>query len=90
VLSSYGVISQLPMNWISLMSSGRSNLISCQDFGTIEFIHTTQQPQKIQDLLDYNQATGLWHARPQLALRDMKRTNRKLDLINWGILDELI
>ena len=90
ILSSCGVISQVPMNWISLMSSGRSYLISCQEFGTIEFIHTTQKPAKIKDFLDYDQPTRLWHAQPQLALRDMKRTNRNLDLINWEILNELI
>jgi hypothetical protein len=90
ILSSCGVISQVPMNWISLMSSGRSYLISCQEFGTIEFIHTTQKPTKIKDFLDYDQPTRLWHAQPQLALRDMKRTNRNLDLINWEILNELI
>lgn len=46
VLSEVGIISQVPIQWISVMSSGRSNKISCGSFGTIEFIHT-QKNQKI-------------------------------------------
>jgi len=34
VLSEGGVISQVPINWISIMSSGRGNIISCGEFGT--------------------------------------------------------
>ena len=43
VLSDVGVISQIPVNWISIMSSGRSNDISCGEFGAIEYIHTRQE-----------------------------------------------
>ena len=42
VLSEAGVISQIPINWVSIMSSGRSNVISCDRFGTIDFVHTQQ------------------------------------------------
>lgn len=41
VLSEAGVISQIPMNWISLMSSGGSHIVDCGDCGHIEFIHTS-------------------------------------------------
>ncbi len=40
VLSDAGVISQIPVNFISIMSSGRSGKVSCGRFGRIEFIHT--------------------------------------------------
>jgi hypothetical protein len=49
VLSDTGVISQIPMNWISIMSSGRSNMVSCGDFRTIEFIYTNQKPDRIME-----------------------------------------
>ena len=39
VLSDAGVISQIPMNWITLMSSGRGYVVKCGNFGAIEFIH---------------------------------------------------
>jgi predicted transcriptional regulator of viral defense system len=43
-LSDQGIISQVQINWITIMTSGRSNVISCKEFGTIEFIHTTRKP----------------------------------------------
>jgi hypothetical protein len=89
-LSDAGVISQIPMNWISLMSSGRSNIISCGDFGTIEFVHTIQKPAALINQLTYDQQCGMWRANVSLALRDMKATHRNNDLIDWDIANELI
>ena len=43
VLSEAGVISQIPMNSITLMSSGRSHVVECRDYGRIEFVHTEQR-----------------------------------------------
>ena len=90
VLSSVGVISQIPVNWISVMSSGRSNTISCGEFGTIEFIHTAQKPSQVMEELTYDPNYGMWCASVRLSLRDMKKTHRKMDLINWDIANELI
>ena len=41
-LSNAGVISQIPFNWITLMTTGRSNTVSCGTFGTIEFIQNNR------------------------------------------------
>ncbi|HQZ87996.1 MAG TPA: hypothetical protein PLV31_04370 [Gammaproteobacteria bacterium] len=90
VLSDAGVISQIPMNWVSIMSSGRSRIMSCGDFGTIEFIHTNQKPTDLINQLTYDHHCGLWRANVALALRDMKITHRNCDLINWDIAHELI
>jgi hypothetical protein len=90
VLSDAGVISQIPINWISMMSSGRSSLISCGKFGHIEFIHTNQKPNEIKNELTYDLDRGLWRASIQLALRDMKVTHRNCDLIDWELAHELI
>ena len=46
-LSDAGAISQVPMNWISLMTSGRSHVVDCGDFGRIEFVHTAQRPEEV-------------------------------------------
>src|SRR5690606_705516 len=59
-LSDAGVISQIPINYISIMSSGRSNKIHCGIFGTIEFIHTKQKPLDIADDLTYDARCRLW------------------------------
>lgn len=90
VLSDSGVISQIPINWISIMSSGRSNIISCGEFGTIEFVHTNQKPNDIMDHLFYDSSCKLWRANVSLALRDMKVTQRNCDLIDWDIANEFI
>ena len=90
VLSDLGVISQIPMNSISIMSSGRSNRIVCGRFGTIEFIHTTQKPEDLMNQLTYDANSRMWRASVRLALRDMKRAHRNCDLIDWDMANELI
>ncbi len=90
VLSDAGVISQVPVNWITLMSSGRSNVIRCGDFGRIEFVHTARTPDDVADNLAYDPACRLWRASPALALRDMRATRRNKDLIDWEVARELI
>ena len=90
VLSEAGIISQMPINWISLMSSGRSSVISCGHWGTINFVHTTQRPEDITNELRYDPRCRLWRASIPLALRDMRATHRNLDLIDWSVVHELI
>lgn len=90
VLSDVGIISQIPINWISVMSSGRSNIVSCGEFGTIEFIHTNQKSVDIMEQLIYDANSRLWRASVTLALRDMKVTRRNCDLIDWDIANEFI
>jgi predicted transcriptional regulator of viral defense system len=47
VLSDAGVISQIPMNRIMVMSSGRFVVIDCGRWGSIEFVKTRQRPQDL-------------------------------------------
>ena len=82
-LSDAGVISQIPVNLITIMSSGRSNTISCGNYGTIEFVHTDQKPANLIKSLAYDHLCGMWRANVELALRDMKATHRNMDLIDW-------
>ncbi|MBC2705897.1 type IV toxin-antitoxin system AbiEi family antitoxin domain-containing protein [Desulfobacula sp.] len=90
VLSDTGVISQIPMNWITLMSSGRSNIIDCGAFGHIEFIHTKNIPAALACELTYDFRCHLWRASIKQAVKDMKRTRRNTDLINWETANEFI
>lgn len=90
VLSDAGVIAQIPINSISIMSSGRSNRVSCGKFGSIEFIHTNQKPVSIMEQLTYDANCKLWRASVQLAIMDMKRTHRNCDLIDWDTVNELV
>jgi hypothetical protein len=90
VLSEAGVISQIPIAWISLMSSSRSYTVDCGDFGSIEFIHTKKNPNDIADRLVYDTRCRLWRAKVVLALEDMRSTGRSMDLIDWRVADELV
>lgn len=90
VLSDVGVISQVPLQWISIMSSGRSQTIECVGLGHIEFIHTKKKPIDLVKHLHYDQQCHLWRADIDLAIRDMKYTQRSLDLIDWERVDEFI
>ena len=89
-LSQYSIIPKNNDNWISIMSSGGSNKISCGDFGTIEFIHTKQKPSDIKAHLFYHKERGLWQADVILAIRDMKRIRKNLDLIDWHKVNEIM
>ena len=80
-LSASGVISQIPLNWITLMSSGRSQTINCGKWGHIEFIHTKKKLAQIAPDLVYDKQLGLWRASISLAKQDMKHTGRNSDLI---------
>lgn len=89
VLSENGVISQIPFNWIGLMTSGRSNVISCGDYGRIEFVHTAQSPDEVAGELSFDADRRLWVASVPQALRDMKATQRNLDLVSRDELNVL-
>lgn len=89
-LSDAGVISQVPIHWISVMSSGRSSVIDCGRRGTIEFVHTRQRPDELVSQLHYDARCRLWRASVHQALRDMRATRRSLDLIDWSVANEFV
>ena len=90
VLSDAGVISQIPINRIMVMSSGRSGVIDCGHWGSIEFVKTRQRPQDLVHHLKYDARTWLWRANVEQALRDMRATHRNLDLIDWKVAHEFV
>jgi len=90
VLSDSGVISQIPMNRIMVMSSGRSSIFDCHHWGSIEFVHTQQKPSSLVEHLHYDTQNNMWRASVKQALRDMKATHRSTDLIDWSVANELI
>jgi hypothetical protein len=90
VLSESGVISQIPMGRIMVMSSGRSNVISCGDYGTIEFLHTSKSPDRLSGSLVYDSRYHLWRATVCQAIQDMRDTQRDMGLIDWEVVDEFV
>lgn len=90
VLSEAGIISQIQMNWISFMSTGRSAIIECGNFGTIEFVHTKKKIETIVDDIYYDEKYNIWKSTVKLALKDMKSTGRSMELIDWSAADEFV
>jgi hypothetical protein len=90
VLSDAGVISQIPLQHLSLMTSGRRQQIDCGKWGTIEWIHTVRRPEEVVGSVQFDSKIRLWRADVKLALDDMKRTGRSLELVNEEVLNEFI
>lgn len=81
-LSDVGLISQMPIAWVTIISTGRSAEVNCGRFGTIEFVHTEREMSQIADDLTYDSDRHLFRASPELALADMRRFNRStIDLV---------
>jgi hypothetical protein len=83
LLSEAGIISQIPLGWITLMTAGRSGIINCGSWGSIEFIHTKRSFEALSSRLFYDKQRRLWRAAPALALEDMRIAKRPMDLIDW-------
>ena len=89
-LSDAGLISQIPMNRITLMSSGRGTTFNCGHYGVIEFVHTKKGPADLAEQLVYDPRCHLWRASVALAMRDMKAARRDLDLVNTEAANDLV
>lgn len=90
VLSDAGVISQIPLGWITLMTSGRNRIVDCGRFGRIEFIHTQRSAGTLAGQLHWDARIHLWRASVALALQDMKYTHRSLELVDWELANEFV
>ena len=81
MLSEYGVISQILIDRITIMTTGRKGIYNTT-YGVIEFTHTKRT---VKDILEN---TSKVHERPlrmaskETALRDLKRVGRNMNLIN--------
>ncbi|PAU79804.1 hypothetical protein CK501_11420 [Halovibrio salipaludis] len=85
-LSEYGIISQIPINRISLMTTGRKGEYSTP-YGVIEFTHTKRRPAQIlSGVQDRNRPLKI--ATVQTALRDLKRVGRNTHLVDEDALNE--
>ncbi|WP_040502474.1 type IV toxin-antitoxin system AbiEi family antitoxin [Idiomarina xiamenensis] len=85
-LSEYGVISQVPVDRLTIMTTGRSAEYKTP-FGTIEFTHTKRQITDIlDDSIDVDRPLRL--ARVSTALRDLRRVGRNLHLLDQEVLNK--
>ncbi|RQR11325.1 type IV toxin-antitoxin system AbiEi family antitoxin [Burkholderia stagnalis] len=78
-LSEAGWISQIPSR-LTLMTTGRTQTFKTP-YGTLEFVHTAQKEDQLQDELVFDSRRQLPVATVKRALRDLKRVGRNLDLV---------
>jgi hypothetical protein len=87
-LSEYGIISQILIDRITLMTTGREGEFRTP-YGVIEFVHTSRRPSELREatvLVD----RPLRLARPDTALRDLRRVGRNLHLVDMAAYDEVL
>lgn len=86
MLSEYGVISQVPMSRITLMTTGSNGLYETP-YGTIEFTHTKRRPVQIIQRTMSVAGRPLRIATKQAAVRDLVRSGRNVNMMNMMEID---
>ncbi len=87
ILSEYGVISQIPIDRLTVMTTGARGLHKTP-FGTIEFTHTRRS---IPDLLERTlivKGRPLRIAKKQAAIQDLYRVGRNVNMIDLNEVDD--
>lgn len=88
-LSEYSIISQMPLNHLTIMTTGRSQTYRTP-YGTIEFTHTERDEIDILGGTVKQPGRPLRLATPELALADLKRVKRNLHMVNMDIYKDII
>ncbi len=85
-LSEYGVISQIPVDRLTIMTTGRKGEYKTP-FGTLEFTHTKRS---VADILNstVDRDRPLKLATKQAAFRDLKRVGRNVHLVDETLIYE--
>ena len=87
ILSEYGVISQIPINRMTVMTTGKSGTVETP-YGTIEFTHTKRRVAEIIKRTLFVKGRPLRIATKQAAVRDLLRVGRNANMIDQRELDD--
>jgi len=87
ILSEYGVISQIPVSRITVMTTGASGLIETP-YGTIEFTHTKRGRAEIIKRTLVAKGRPLRIATRQAAVRDLLRVGRNANMMDQAELED--
>lgn len=80
MLSEYGLISQIPIDRLTVMTTGRGGIYETP-YGVIEFTHTSRLANDIRDSIQTVPGRPLRIATKAAAVRDLKRVGRNLNLL---------
>jgi predicted transcriptional regulator of viral defense system len=87
MLSEYGVISQIPVDRITVMTTGRAAEFKTT-YGVIEFTKTTRDFYEVKEVIQEVEGRPLPIALKWAAYRDLKRIGRNLHLVDLDELNE--
>jgi predicted transcriptional regulator of viral defense system len=80
ILSEYGLISQIPLDRLTVMTTGREGIYKTT-YGVIEFTHTRRSVENILKHIQTIPNRPLRIATQEAAVRDLKRVGRNLHLL---------
>src|SRR3990167_1467665 len=87
ILSEYGVISQIPLDRLTVMTTGRKGTYQTP-YGVIEFTHTKRSVDDILNSIKDIAGRPLRVASKQAAIRDLRRVGRNINLLQQEDDDE--
>ena len=87
MLSEYGIISQIPIDRLTVMTTGRKGTYTTP-YGTIEFTHTKRSQENIINNTIVSGERPLRIATKKTAWRDLKRVGRNINLVNKKELED--
>jgi len=83
MLSEYGEISQIPIDRLTVMTTGRKG-VHRTPYGTIEFTHTARPVSSILAHVKQVEERPLRLASREIAWRDLKRVGRNVRMVRGG------
>lgn len=83
ILSEYGLISQIPLSHLTVMTTGRSGIYKTP-YGVIEFTHTKRPISDLLASMHKIENRPLRVATKEAAIRDLKRVGRNIHLLLQG------
>lgn len=81
ILSEYGAISQIPIDRLTVMTTGREGVYRTP-FGVIEFTHTKRPISEIVNSMLSIEKRPLRIASKEAAWRDLKRVGRNINMVD--------
>jgi hypothetical protein len=87
ILSEYGVISQIPINRLTVMTTGASGLVPTP-YGTIEFTHTKRGVAQIVQRTVAVKGRPLRIATRPAAVRDLLRVGRNVNMMDLNEMED--
>lgn len=79
-LSYLGVISQISIDRLTVMTTGKSRVVKSK-FGTIEFTHTKHSVESLDDDIYFDDDFKVFRAHKEKAIRDLKRVGRNIQML---------